>query len=295
MKYPIAGTTIADLTGLLTIYDQLEGTGIVQNKVLAVSGHLNGLGNKARWASVEYVRVDPVHDGMISSVGLHTQETDEIYIGLEGRGDLITNGVSSRFSAGTLAIAPHGTRHTISNPSHLDALEFLVVEVQAPERTRREPTLIDLPALMQTNGNFHSVTRHGKPIQPEVAHVNLASYMDGPWGVVSLVEVPADAEVGEYIETGSDQLLFLKRGEAHITLTASRKTEAEPYDGNRVIQRTLREMGDRSVAIPAGVPCRLVNCSSRLNKPLTLLSISVLRGTDTASLARADDMAEARA
>jgi mannose-6-phosphate isomerase-like protein (cupin superfamily) len=296
MKYPIAGTTIACTTSPLTIYDQLGGGGIVHNMVLAVPGHLNGAGREKRWASVEYVCVDPVHDGRRSSVGLHTQGTDEVYIGLAGRGELVTNGTPSAFSAGTLAIAPRGTSHTISNPSLLDALEFLVVEVEAPAASAgREPAFLDLFALMKATGSFYPVTLAGHPVRPRVATVDLAAYMAGPWGVLSLVELPAGAAVGEYLEPACDQLLFVMGGMASITLTASRKTAAEPEDEDRAVRRVFsREPGPQSVAIPAGVPRCIENCTPGLNSPLTLLCLNVRRDPSSGSGA-AYELAEARA
>ncbi len=293
MNYPIAGTTIAYTTSPLTIYDQLGGTGIVHNMVLAVPGHLNGPGGKKRWASSEYVCIDPVHDGKRSSVGLHTQGTDEVYIGLAGGGDLITNGEHSMFTVGTLAIAPRGTSHTISNPSNIDPLELLVVEVESPAMTRREPAFLDLFALMKTASSFYPVTRAGEPIQPRVATVDLASYMAGPWGVLSLVELPAGASVGEYLEPACDQLLFVMGGMASITLTASRKTATEPDDEDRVIRRVFsREPGPQSVAIPAGVPRCIENCSPGLASPLKLLCLNVRR--EPSDNAAAHELAEAR-
>ncbi len=294
MKYPIAGTTIACTTAPLTIYDQLMGTGIVHNMVLAVPGHLNGAAREKRWASVEYVCVDPVHDGKRSSVGLHTQGTDEVYIGLAGRGDLVTNGSPSTFSAGTLAIAPRGTSHTISNPSLIDALEFLVVEVESPATAGREPAFLDLFALMKPTGSFYPVTLAGKLLQPRVASVDLAAYMAGPWGVLSLVELPVGASVGEYLEPACDQLLFVMGGMASITLTASRKTAAQPDDEDRAVRRVFsREAGPQSVAIPAGVPRCIENCAPGLNSPLTLLCLNVRR--DPSGSGAAYELAEARA
>src|SRR5579883_16174 len=78
MRYVLAGLSIASTAEAVETHDQLGGSGCVRNKALAIPGHLNGQ-EGGPWASVEYVSIDPIREGEISSVGQHTQTTDEIY------------------------------------------------------------------------------------------------------------------------------------------------------------------------------------------------------------------------
>src|SRR3954471_685746 len=100
-RYNLTGLSICSTAGRIETYDQLGGQGRVWNKALAIPAHLG-----SPWASIEYVSVDPVVGGETSSVGKHTQLTDEIYYILSGTGILMTNGQEDIVSAGWLSFAP---------------------------------------------------------------------------------------------------------------------------------------------------------------------------------------------
>jgi mannose-6-phosphate isomerase-like protein (cupin superfamily) len=272
MRYALAGLSIASTTNAIETYDQLGGAGCVRNKALAIPGHLNG---KARgpWASVEYVSIDPTKEGKTSSVGEHTQTTDELYCILEGEGTLTTNGIPAAVSAGWIAIAPRGTTHTIRNDSPTTALSFLVVELHAPGGAILPPALINLASQMRADDIVAPVRVAGKVIRPRTALLNLQDYLGGPWGSLYWAELPPSAIVEEYREKQADQLLLL-RGFASVGVLQCNPTR--PGESREEI--VVDSMGEdyQCVVVPPGVPRRVMNRASG-HYPAFLLCLNVLR------------------
>jgi mannose-6-phosphate isomerase-like protein (cupin superfamily) len=273
MRYDLAGLSIASSSNAIETHDQLGGTGCVRNKALAIPGHLNGP-EGGPWASVEYVSIDPIKKGEISSVGQHTQTTDEIYCVLEGEGTLITNGAPAKVATGWVAIAPRGTTHTIRNDSSTTALSLLVVELYAPGDAIRPPALIDLASHACADDIMAPVRVGGKLIYPRTAFLNLRNYLGDPWGSLYWAELPPSAMVEAYQEKQADQLLLL-RGFASVGVLKCNPTR--PGENREEI--VVDSMGEdyQCVIVPPGVSRRIVNRASG-PYPAFFLCLNVLRG-----------------
>lgn len=265
-SYDLTGLSITDTGNPITTYDQIHGSGIVRNVVLAVPSHLNSSSpvvGDAPWNSLEHVEVPPgsPESGTVASVGLHEQSTDEIYYIYQGKGRLNTHGVSEIVSAGSLVIAPKGTRHSVENPFSDTPLAFLVIELHAgPDDVVHRPCVItSLPAKRKSG---FQATHAGQPIELRVAQIDLAGYFSAPWGALSVVEVPPGARLDEYTLPTEDENLFIVSGFATIFVT---DVQIDHPDTE----------GHRNVVVPWGVPHRVVNNSSRDH--LTVLSVRVRR------------------
>jgi mannose-6-phosphate isomerase-like protein (cupin superfamily) len=272
MRYVLAGLSIASTAEAVETHDQLGGSGCVRNKALAIPGHLNGQ-EGGPWASVEYVSIDPIREGEISSVGQHTQTTDELYCILKGKGTLTTNGVPAAVSAGWVALAPRGTTHTIRNDSPTVALSFLVVELHSPDGAIVPPTLINLAAQMTTGDIMAPVRVAGEVIRPRRAVLNVQEYLGGFWGSLAWISLPPGARVDEYREERADQLLLLG-GFASVGVV--KRTPTEP--GERREEIAVDSMGEdyHCVIVPPGVPRHVTNRASG-PYPTFLLCFNVVR------------------
>jgi len=251
----LTGLSVARTDGPVLTFDQLGGGGTVVNNVLAIPGHLGGA-----WNSLEYVRVSPVRDGEVSSVGEHVQGTDEIYFIHRGKGLLTTNDVPSLVGPNFLVIAPKGTRHTMKNTSSDEPLGFLVIELKTPAGGPAHPpsSIESVASLMQESDDFHPARAGGQSVRLRVASVDLSSYFSAPWGRLALIEVPAGGSIDEYVETLYDEDLFVVSGHATIQV-ANQRFDSDEHGLN--------------VVIPHDVPHRIVNRSEA--DTLTVLSVLV--------------------
>ena len=270
MRYNLTGLSIANTSHPIETHDQLGGSGSVRNKALAIPGHLNDL-EDGPWASVEFVSIDP---GEENAVGEHVQKNDEIYVVLQGRGTLTTDGVPTLVAAGCVVIAPEGTRHTICNGSEQDPLTFLVVELQAPPGPVFPHSILNLVAQLRPGEAFAPVRVRGEIICPCTATVNLQDHFLGPWGSLCLVELPPGARVDEYYEERADQLVLLS---GFTSAFVTRRSPTEPGEEKEEIRVDATGEGYQCVIVPAGVPCRIENRASG-NYPARVLCLHVLRG-----------------
>lgn len=271
--YLLTGVSIADTGNPITTYHQIGGRRTVYNTVLAVPSHLNAsspVSGDAPWNSLEHVAIPPLAagGGEAASVGLHEQHTDEIYYIHQGRGRLTTNGVPAAVSAGTLVIAPAGTRHCIENTFSGGPLSFLVIELLTPaDGASHLPTVLDSLPIAGAEGL--QAMLGVRPVPLRVQQVDLAGYLSAPWGLLSVIELPPGARIEEYTLATQDENLFVAAGFATIFVADVR---IDPPDNG----------GHRNVVVPWGVPRRIVNCSSR--DALTVLAVRVHR--QVAGLAR---------
>lgn len=265
-EYELTGLSITDTGNPITTYHQIGGRRMVFNTVLAVPSHLNAsspIARDAPWNSLEHVVIPPLptDGGEAASVGEHVQATDEIYYIHQGRGRLTTNGVPAAVSAGTLVIAPKGTRHRIENTFSGELLAFLVIELHAPPGSAsHQPTVIE--SLPIVEGDGPQAMLGVQPIPLRVSRIDLAGYFSAPWGACSVIELPPGARIADYTLPTQDENLFVAAGFATIVVAGVR---IDPPDTS----------GHRNVVAPWGVPRRIVNTSSR--DPLTILSVRVHR------------------
>jgi mannose-6-phosphate isomerase-like protein (cupin superfamily) len=273
MRYALAGLSIASTASAIETHDQLGGSGRVRNTVLAIPGHLNRQQGRP-WASVEYVSIDPIREGEVSSVGEHTQATDELYCILKGEGTLTTNGVPAAVSTGWIALAPRGTTHTIRNDSPTTALSFLVVELHSSGGAIFPPALINLAAQMSSGDIAAPVRVAGEIIRPRRAVLDVHAYLGGPWGSLAWALLPPGARVDEYREKRADQLLLLG-GFASVGVVTHIPTEP----GERREEIVVDSMGEdyQCVIVPPEVPRWVANRASG-PYPAFLLCLNVLRG-----------------
>jgi mannose-6-phosphate isomerase-like protein (cupin superfamily) len=262
----LTGLSVSDTGSPITTYHQIGGRGTVYNTVLAVPSHLNSSSptpGDAPWNSLEHVLIPPRLKGSQqgASVGEHVQGTDEIYFIYQGAGVLTTDGVPAPVSAGTLVIAPKGTRHSIENPSTGEPLAFLVVELHAPAdgglhlaTELEELPRVEAPGLRAMIGTSEvALTTRG---------VDLSALFSAPFGKLTLIELPPSARIEEYDLPAQDENLFVVSGFASFFVPGVRIDS--PESG-----------GHRNVVVPWGVPRRIVNSSMR--DPLRILSVRVHR------------------
>jgi mannose-6-phosphate isomerase-like protein (cupin superfamily) len=272
MRYALAGLSVASTAEAIETHDQLGGSGCVRNKALAIPSHLNGQ-EEGPWASVEYVSIDPIREGEVSSVGQHTQSTDECYCILKGEGTLTTNGVPAAVSAGWVALAPRGTTHTIRNDSPTVALEFLVVELYAPGDVIVSPALINLAAQMTAGDIMAPVRVAGEVIRPRRAVLNVQEYLGGRWGSLAWIALPPGARVDEYYVEQADQLLLLG---GFVSVGVVKRTPTEPGEHREEIVVDSMGEGYHCVIVPPGVPRHVTNRASG-PYPAFLLCFNVVR------------------
>src|SRR5712692_3813812 len=210
--YLLTGLSIADTGNPITTYHQIGGKRTVYNTVLAVPSHLNAsspVSGDAPWNSLEHVVIPPLASavsGEAASVGEHMQHTDEIYYIHQGRGRLVTNGHPRIVSAGSLVIAPRGTRHSIENSFTGELLAFLVIELHArPSEALYPPEIID--ALPSVGAPDFQARLGVQPTRLRVATLDLACYFSAPWGALSVIELPAGARIDEYTLATQDETL----------------------------------------------------------------------------------------
>lgn len=261
MKYSLNGLSIADTRNPVETHAQSGGTGIVYNKALAIPIHIG-----KPWNSIEFVSIPPGKNG----VGKHTQSTDEIYLIVEGTGELVTNGSASIVTPGLLVIAPKGTTHEISNSSDEKPLSFLVVELLVPDgAVASPPDFRDLYEGLWESEGFYPVYIGKRRVQPLVKTVDLSLYFTSNWGMLSLVCLPPGASVEEYVEREYDQLIFTVLGFPTFYITESQESDEK-----------IRVDGDgtyhQSVVIPRGVPRKITNRASG-NHPLVIACLNVRR------------------
>ncbi len=264
--YTLTGLSIADTGNPIITHHQIGGRRTVYNTVLAVPSHLNASSptpGDAPWNSLEHVVIPPLaaSGGEAASVGEHVQATDEIYYIYQGRGRLTTNGVPEAVSAGTLVIAPRGTRHSIENTFSDEPLAFLVIELHAgPSDALYQPRIIT--TIPSVGAHDFQAKLGVQPIDLSVAQLDLAGYFSAPWGKLSLTELPPGARIEEYTPPTHDENLFIVEGFATISVMDVRINP--PENG-----------GHRNVVVPWGVPRKIINSSSR--DRLLVLSVRVHR------------------
>ena len=276
----LTGLSIADTGNPITTYHQIGGKRTVYNTVLAVPSHLNAsspVSGDAPWNSLEHVVIPPLaaQSGEAASVGLHEQHTDEIYYIHQGRGWLTTNGVPAAVSAGTLVIAPRGTRHSIENTFSAGLLAFLVIELHTPaDSASHQPAVLESLPIAEAEGL--QAMLGVQPVPLRAHQIDLAGYFSAPWGLLSVFELPPGARIEEYNLQSQDENLFVAAGFATIFVADVR---IDPPDNG----------GHRNVVVPWGVPRRIVNSSSR--DEAKVLSVRVHR--QVAGLARSRAAEEA--
>lgn len=280
-----SGVAVADCSGRIWTLNQLGGSGSVYNKALTIPGHI---GNP--WRSLENVLIPPD-----SSVGLHQQQTDEIYYVVRGRAVLTTNGVSEEVSEGTLVLAPKHTMHTIANQAS-EPFEMVVVELAVPAEAdglEMPPSVIPTldqhltsspwyfsgqvsvetdafqPSVMKANAYLEqqpppfegsSVPWHVSSVSLRLVSLDLSPYFLAPWGQLSLVEVPAGGQIFPYREQEADENLFVVKGHATIMVAEER------FD---------TEVSGLNALVPRGVNRSIINRS--IAEPLLILSLTVRR------------------
>jgi mannose-6-phosphate isomerase-like protein (cupin superfamily) len=261
MGYSLTGLSVADTSAPIETHAQQGGTGVVYNKALLIPGHLGG-----PWRSLEYVLIPKATAGIVSSVGMHTQASDELYSICQGSGMLTTGGHAHAVASGCLAIAPRGTEHSICNESSHSPLGLLVLELAAREEVPPLPAVefACVPALLkETTTGFHPAKSGGHRLALRAAAIDLSRYFSAPAARLTLIELPAGGHIEPYSEEEQDEVLFVLKGQADIDVAAHRFQTRE--DG-------------LSVVVPCGVPRRITNRSS-ISAPL-FLSVLVDREGD---------------
>jgi mannose-6-phosphate isomerase-like protein (cupin superfamily) len=253
----LRGVSISDKKHPITTIHQLGGSGIVLNKALAIPFHL---GNVIR--SLEYVSVLAA-----SSVGTHLQETDEIYYLDRGIGELVTNGEACQVREGDLVIAPRGTTHSIRNLQAIQPLSFLVIEVAAPHEPAYAPMVMEgLPQTLEMDYDRYRAVVGQQEMPLRLAVVTLNACFAGPWGELTLLELPPGCRMVAYSLPTHDENLFVLRGHASIEigeLDVPFRTDEEPECGLNIL-------------VPAGLGRQITNQSSA--EKLLLLSVQIRHG-----------------
>lgn len=252
---PLRGVSVANKLHPIVTIHQLGGRGIVYNKALVIPLHLGEHIN-----SIEHVVCAPG-----SSVGEHLQQTDEIYYVTQGTGELTTNGELCQVRAGDLVLAPRGTRHSVHTTGTLQGLGFLVLEVKAPvEPTHRPMVMEALPdALLHVENGPYTAIVGQTPVELRIVQVDLQARFAGPWGMLTLIELPAGCHLIAYALPEYDENLFVVSGHATIQLDSLEvpfSTDEDPTCGLNVL-------------VPAGLAHQITNKSSK--DPLLVLSIQV--------------------
>ena len=275
MRHHLTGLSSTSTNDQIVTFDQLGGTGTVRNKALAIPSHLNNVGGFNPWQSIEYVSIDPICDGIRSSVGQHTQTTDELYYIVEGSGMLTVNGEPERVFPGYLALAPCGTTHSFVNDSLTEALSFLVVELWALSDDSKRPIILPVASTLQPSNN---VPVHvGKSRVPcPLVEMELRPFFghSSCWGKLSLIVFPPGARVTMDRERKADQLLLLS-GFATVVVTKDLASESDTVPREEICIETSG-IGYHSVLVPAGAMFRIENRASG-NYPVTLLRVTVPR------------------
>lgn len=244
----LTGLAVADVSGTIQTFDQLQGNGVVRNKALVIPAHLHQLNPAIH--SIEYVSVAPG-----AEIGEHQQRTDEIYVIQRGTGVLCSNGVKEMAASGSLAIAPRRTWHTLRNSSAITSLDFLVIEVETQQDIFRSPVTLHLFSQLQASDAFGVVRVGQRPVLPRIAAVDLAHYCTGPWGQLSFVEVPEGGRVEPYTRCCEENLFLL---DGHMTVMIGE----ERFDSDGI---------GLNVFLPRQVPRAVFNRSSV--QPLLFLSV----------------------
>lgn len=269
------GVAIADCGGRIRTLNQLGGSGWVFNKALTIPGHIGG-----SWRSLENVLIPPG-----ASVGLHQQQTDEIYFCIRGTAILTTNAVPEEISSGTLALAPQGTMHTIENRTN-EPFEMLVVELAVPAQADAlvmPPSVIAKLNRSLTSSSWYFSSQssvasdatqssvmqadsyllenpdpfdtslvpwHVSSVPLRVVSIDLSPFFQAPWGDLSLVEVPAGGRIFSYRTQEKDENLFILSGHATI-IVAEECFDTEEWGLNVLVPRGVaRSIINRSIAEP---------------------------------------------
>lgn len=257
------GLSIANTEHPIETYHQLGGPGRVFNKALVIPAHLG-----QPWHAVEFVRIPPGHNG----VGAHQQATDEIYLILSGHGELVTNGESALVEAGTLAGAPVGTVHALTNRSLTEDLTLLVVELTPPaDAPAYPPSWCHLLQEMQESWAFYPVIYGQRRVRPRLATVDLRHAFAASWEQLSLVELAPGCRILPFSEPEVDQLLFVMHGHATFLLPG-----AEPDSGASIEPICIHadNQSHQSVLVPRGVACGWTNRASG-DYPLLVARLTV--------------------
>ncbi len=250
--------------GAITTFGQLGSERAVSSLACAIPTYLGD-----PWNTIELVWVHPQ-----SHIGEHLQAVDEISYVLRGSGLLTLNGITRSVFAGSLVIAPRGTRHNLFNPSSGESLICFVIELKVPDgcSSLHSPTVLPaLPYQMQAAETFLPLQVGQRLVKPRISLVDLARYFSAPWGPLSLVEIPA----GGYTTEASTE-------EEKLRLSRRRKH----FDENILVVRgsaTVEVASERfatdeyglNIVIPRGMRYQLTNRSS-IN-PLIILSVLVCR------------------
>lgn len=250
----LRGFCVSDKKHPISTLHQLGGKGIVLNKALAIPSHLDNALN-----SLEYVSVLAG-----SSVGEHQQTTDEIYYLDRGVGELTTNGETCYVREGDLIIAPRGTVHSIRNLQTIQPLSFLVIEVKAPRQPVYTPMVVEgLPQALEMKFEQYGAVVGQDKVPLRLTEVALNTCFAGPWGTLTLLELPPGCRLTAYSLPEHDENLFVVRGHAQIQvsdLDVPFLTDEDPECGLNML-------------VPAGLPRQVGNKSS--TEKLLLLSVQL--------------------
>lgn len=258
---------------------QLGGQGCISNKVLAVTGHLNGKDDPGGpWNSLEYVTLAPARYGKKTMVGEHTQSTDETYLITRGTGTLTTNKQKEAVAEGDLVIAPKGTTHSIANDAPEDPLEFLVVELKTPSPLLCTPQVLkNIWARCSEEETFHRSRESTARMQ--VAQIELAPYFSSPaWGKLTLLTIPPGGGIQQYRVPDADELIFVgnvREGFATLIVEGGEQFNSRTEVGGWKSPPPLG--GGLSAVIPAGMAHSISNRSRTAGDILLLLSLEVRR------------------
>ncbi|GAA1153253.1 hypothetical protein GCM10009664_21500 [Kitasatospora gansuensis] len=152
------------------------------------------------WEAVEWASLPP---GGVSGEHLHTR-TEEAYILLTGRGEIILDGRPHPVEAGDVVLTGLGTTHGLRNAG-TEALDWLVIEMPAPLPRPRTPIL------------RHAVVtnlRRVGPIDPGVV-------LTGPLRHLELVRL-RPGERTELAADATEHTVFVTAGSARAASAAVR-------------------------------------------------------------------------
>lgn len=148
--------------------------------------------------AVEWATLPP---GGVSGEHLHTR-TEEIYIILEGKGEIALNGSIYPVKSGSLILTPPGNIHGLRNTGET-TLNWFVVETLAPfTQSAIQGSKVTLEETMPA----HYVDLHKNPL------VDTTEYFDGPMTSVERISLKkgdlltikrAHSEVAGYINCGA--------------------------------------------------------------------------------------------
>ncbi|GAA3849637.1 cupin domain-containing protein [Saccharothrix violaceirubra] len=118
----MSGLIVADTASAADVYDVHGASGRSAWKCFARRTWLHG-----DWEAVEWARIPP---GGMSGEHVHTR-TEEVYLILSGRGQILLDGVATEVGPGDVVLTGLGTRHGL-RASADEGVTWLVIEILGP-------------------------------------------------------------------------------------------------------------------------------------------------------------------